>query len=355
MNAPGTPDDRSRQASATRDPPPGSSTPLISIVIPAFNAAAHVGAALASVAGQRGSFRLEVIVVDDGSTDATVECVRAFAAAGTRSGAPLSLRLVAQANAGPAAARNRGIRAATGELVAFLDADDLWPADRLRLQVPILAAHPEAVLVFGDCRGFDERGESALTQFEAEGLGVVLADHPTLIRDPYLRLLAHNFIPTGSVLARRDRLFAAGLFDESRRLVEDLDLWLRLALLGPMAYTHAVCELKRTHGGNVSADQDAMSLAYIDVLRAQLRTRGDELRRRGLAVGALISGEYCLLGDRRERRGDHRGARRAYAAAWRAHPAPRPLYYWLRSWVHRPAGTAPDLGSVPGTHAQRPR
>jgi glycosyltransferase involved in cell wall biosynthesis len=353
MNALGTPDDCSRHA-----PPVGDRTPcpppLISIVIPAFNAAGHVGAALASVAGQQGGFGLEVIVVDDGSTDATTERVRDFATADAGSGAPFEIRLLAQANAGPAAARNRGIRAATGEWVAFLDADDLWPADRLRSQVPILAAHPEAVLVFGDCRGFDERGESALTQFESEGLGVVLADHPTLVRDPYPRLLAHNFIPTGSVLARRDRLFAAGLFDESRRLVEDLDLWLRMALLGPMAYTRAVCELKRTHGGNVSADQDAMSLAYIEVLRAQSRTRGDALRRRGLGVGSLIAQEYCLLGDRRERRGDHQGARRAYTAAWRCHPAVRPLYYWLRSWLRRPAETAPATGPATGTHPQRP-
>jgi len=331
--------------------------PPISVIIPAYNAAAHIGEALASVAGQGGGFRLEVIVVDDGSTDATRGQVAAFArglaAAGTSDpgqwrgdgrGA-LRVRLFTQANAGPAAARNRGIRAATGELIAFLDADDRWPADRLRVQVPILAQHPRVGLVFGDCRGFDARGERALTQFEADGLDLGFWGAPVLVEDPYGKLLRNNFIPTGAVLARKDALLAAGLFDESRRLVEDLDLWLRLALHCPFAYTRAVCELKRTHGANCSADRDAMALAYIEVLRDQARRVPGALRRRGLRVAPLIAFEYCLIGDRHEGRGDRAGARRAYAAALRTRPSLRALYYWLRTWLRgRDAGQAPPRG-----------
>ena len=331
--------------------------PPISVIIPAYNAAAHIGEALASVAGQGGGFRLEVIVVDDGSTDATRGQVAAFArglaAAGTSDpgqwrgdgrGA-LRVRLFTQANAGPAAARNRGIRAATGELIAFLDADDRWPADRLRVQVPILAQHPRVGLVFGDCRGFDARGERALTQFEADGLDLGFWGAPVLVEDPYGKLLRNNFIPTGAVLARKDALLAVGLFDESRRLVEDLDLWLRLALHCPFAYTRAVCELKRTHGANCSADRDAMALAYIEVLRDQARRFPGELRRRGLRIAPLIAFEYCLIGDRREGRGDRAGARGAYAAALWTRPSLRALYYWLRTWLHgRDAGAAPPRG-----------
>ena len=327
--------------------PPVPAAPLVSVVIPAYNASTHIGAALASVAAQEGGYPLEVIVVDDGSRDGTAGCVRTFAA-GIR-GTRLSVRLMSQPNAGPAAARNRGVRAATAALIAFLDADDRWPRYRLRVQVPLLAAHPRAVLAFGDCRGFDERGEWARTQFASEGLDRVFASEPTLVEDPYPRLLAHNFIPTGSVLARRDRLLAAGLFDESRRLVEDLDLWLRMALLGPMVCTRAVCELKRTHMANVSADRDAMSLAYIEVLRAQVRARAGELRRRRLRVGWLIAREYCLLGDRREGRGDGAGARHAYSEALRSHPSLRPLWYWLRSW----RGTHPAVPPASPGYSRR--
>ena len=338
--------------------------PPISVIIPAYNAAAHIGEALASVAGQGGGFRLEVIVVDDGSTDATREQVAAFAlavgtglapapVAGCRDGGgPLQVRLIAQANAGPAAARNRGIRAAAGDLIGFLDADDCWPADRLRVQVPILAQFPRVGLVFGDCRGFDARGERALTQFEADGLDLGFWGAPVLVEDPYGKLLRNNFIPTGTVLARKDALLAVGLFDESRRLVEDLDLWLRLALHCPFAYTREVCELKRTHGANCSADRDAMALAYIEVLRDQARRAPGELRRRGLRIAPLIAFEYCLIGDRREGRGDRAGARGAYAAALRTRPSARPLYYWLRTWLRGPRsgqtqGGRRDAGAAP--------
>ena len=342
--------------------------PPISVIIPAYNAAAHIGEALASVAGQGGGFRLEVIVVDDGSTDATREQVAAFAlavgtglatapapgapVAGCRDGGgPLQIHLIAQANAGPAAARNRGIRAAAGDLIGFLDADDCWPADRLRVQVPILAQFPRVGLVFGDCRGFDARGERALTQFEADRLDLGFWGAPVLVEDPYGKLLRNNFIPTGAVLARKDALLAVGLFDESRRLVEDLDLWLRLALHCPFAYTRAVCELKRTHGANCSADRDAMALAYIEVLRDQARRFPGELRRRGLRVAPLMAFDYCLIGDRREGRGDRAGARRAYAAALRTRPSARPLYYWLRTWLRGPRSgqtqRGRDLGAAP--------
>lgn len=105
---------------------------LASCVIPVYNGASYLGAAVASILAQ--SYRpLEVIVVDDGSTDATGEVARAF-------GEPV--RYVRQDNAGPAAARNRGIAEARGEFIAFLDADDLWYPDKLTRQIGELRADP---------------------------------------------------------------------------------------------------------------------------------------------------------------------------------------------------------------------
>ena len=108
--------------------------PRISVVIPLYNKASSIAAAVASVLGQTFG-DLELIVVDDGSTDGSASIVREL-------GDP-RLRLVAQANAGPGAARNRGLADATGEYVAFLDADDEWEPKLLHLAVTALDAHPE--------------------------------------------------------------------------------------------------------------------------------------------------------------------------------------------------------------------
>jgi glycosyltransferase involved in cell wall biosynthesis len=97
--------------------------PLISVVIPAYNAGEHLRETLASALGQQGPFTLDTIVVDDGSSDDTRAQVESMP----------GVRLIRQANAGPSAARNRGIAAARGELVALLDADDLWMPGKLAI------------------------------------------------------------------------------------------------------------------------------------------------------------------------------------------------------------------------------
>lgn len=117
----------------------------VSVVIPAYQAEKYLPAALESVLAQTEP-PLEVIVVDDGSTDRTAEVVRGFG--------PRGVKLLSQPHCGAAAARNRGVDAATGEWLAFLDADDLWPADRLARQLELLAADPAADGAFGLMRQF---------------------------------------------------------------------------------------------------------------------------------------------------------------------------------------------------------
>jgi glycosyltransferase involved in cell wall biosynthesis len=300
--------------------------PLIAAVVPAYNAADHIDAALGSILAQRGPFRLEVLVVDDGSGDDTA----------ARAEAHPGVRVIRQANAGPSAARNRAIAETQAGLIAFLDADDLWPEGSLAALLALLESHPEAGLAFGDCRGFDAGGAAPRTQFELQGLDDGFFGHPLEVQDPYRLLLRCNFVPTGATLARRTCIEGAGGFDPARRRVEDLDLWLRMALCCPFVYTRRVCEHKRGHAANVSADSEAMTLDYIALVEAQRRQRPRELARRGIRIGPRLAREYSLVGDLRERRGDRPGARLAYAAALRAHPSPRPLYYWLRTLL--PAG-----------------
>ncbi|MEO9255789.1 MAG: glycosyltransferase family A protein, partial [Tepidiformaceae bacterium] len=109
--------------------------PLVSVIIPMYNSARYIAAALESVYAQDFT-SFEIIVVDDGSTDGSADIARAH-------GTALLLR---QENLGPAAARNAGLRGANGTLIAFLDSDDIWLPQKLRLQVDFLAANPDTAM-----------------------------------------------------------------------------------------------------------------------------------------------------------------------------------------------------------------
>ena len=297
--------------------------PTITTVIPAHNAAPYLGACLDSVLGQSGPFRHEVVVVDDASTDATAEIAAARDA----------VRLLQlPVNRGPSAARNAGIDAASGSYVAFLDADDLWPPGRLAAGLSVLHAHPDIGLVFGDCALFDVAGERMASFFADAGLDDAFWGDGLQIIDQDLKLFRRNYIPTGAVLVRREQLRAAGGFDPARRLVEDLELWLRLARICRFAHVPMLWQHKRCHAANASNRREAMALANLAVLDEHWRPRRRALRRRGLRMRDYFAYEYLLLGDLRARAGDARGARRWYLRALRTAPSPRAFYHWLGAW-----------------------
>ena len=264
------------------------SRPRVSAVIPAFNAQAYLAECIASVCSQSGPFELEVIVVDDGSTDATTEIARQHA----------GVNCIVQPNRGPSAARNAGIAAAGGEFVAFLDADDRWPEGKLAAQLDILQREPRAALVFGDCRQFDMAGQRPRTEFESGGYGTAAWGQGPIVPDAYARLLENNFITTGSVVARRAALRQARGFAEDLRLVEDLDLWLRMAREAPIAWSERECLLRRRHDSNISGDAEAVGLAYLEVLARHAATwQPGEAAALGVDAGRLASREYLSLAE----------------------------------------------------------
>jgi hypothetical protein len=195
-----------RRASDTTPDPPH-----VSVVVPTYNRAALVEAAVRSVLQQ--SFRdFELIVVDDGSTDGTERVLAPYRD---------RLRYERQENGGDASARNAGLRLARGEIVAFLDSDNLWLRDHLSVVATILRDRPEAVLA-STCPGFITAG--AATPADA------------VVVDPFPRLLAANFVGSPSCIAVRRGLFTRiGGFNEDLVAAADADAWLRLALEGPVA------------------------------------------------------------------------------------------------------------------------
>lgn len=257
---------------------------MLSVVIPAHNAARWIADAIASVQAQPLSPAPDIVVVANHCSDDTADIARATGARVIDSPAP-----------GPAAARNAGVAASRGEFIAFLDADDLWPADSLPARLALLEATPDAAMVFGDCRQFDDAGDGTTrphvrTLFEQGGLGVDFFGDAARVIDPLDKLLDADFVTTGGVVMRRDAFEALRGFDTSLALVEDLDLWLRCAARFPLLWHPGLALLRRRHDSNLSRDTTAMQRAYIDVLgrlaqwpQAQhLAARIDALRRREL-------------------------------------------------------------------------
>lgn len=190
-------------------------TPLVSVIIPAYNASTTIAATLQSVRAQTFT-DFEVWVIDDGSTDDTLARVQDWiVATGDR-----RFQVARYANGRQAVARNRGVARSRGELIAFLDADDLWTPDKLAVQVSVLQAHPAAGLVYSWTDCIDERG-----RFVRPGSHVTVSG-----RAAYRRLLVQNFLDNGSTpLVRRSAIAAVGPFDPTLPPVEDWDLWIKIA------------------------------------------------------------------------------------------------------------------------------
>jgi glycosyltransferase involved in cell wall biosynthesis len=219
------------------------------VVIPAYNARAHIGACLDSVLAQSGPFSLEVIVVDDGSADDTAGAVRQRA----------GVRCISQSNGGPAVARNTGVAAATGEYVAFLDADDRWEPSKLAEQVALLDAHPEVGFCSTATRVVDAAGNTVGDWPCAAGVEA-LPD----------ALFMNGALVSGSasgVLARRDLVLAVGGFDPALRGFEDPDLWIRLAARAGYACIPKTLTVVVRRPGSVSSHLPNMRRATLASLR----------------------------------------------------------------------------------------
>lgn len=217
----------------------------VSVIIPAYNPGVFLRAAVDSVTAQEPA-PLEILVVDDGSTE------------------PLDLpehplvRVIRQPNKGLSAARNRGVAEARGDLLAFLDADDVWYPGKLAAQLPLI--RPDVGLCSCD---FDLIIEGEPLQ---PGWGGGAAD--------YRELLKGNAINPSGVIARRSVLLEAGGFDERLPRAEDWDAWLAIARISSLAHCPQVLVGYRRHGNNMSNDYRGMFRCAALVLWRHRRAGG---------------------------------------------------------------------------------
>lgn len=188
--------------------------PTISVIIPAFNAQATIKETIASVQAQTFS-DFEIILIDDGSTDDTLRIVQQIS--------DPRLRIFSYSNSGPSVARNNGISQATGNYIAFLDADDLWTPDKLERQLQALKIHPEAGVAYSWIYFLDEIGNNSYADTSTSYEGNV-----------YANLLVRNFLHNGSnPLIRKQAIDIVGLFDPTLNHGEDWEFYIRLASIYP--------------------------------------------------------------------------------------------------------------------------
>lgn len=311
--------------------------PLVSVVVPAYNAAAFIERTLRSALAQTHS-AIEILVVDDGSRDATADIVRQLALEDDR------ITLIEQANAGVAAARNAGLAQSKGAYVAPLDADDLWHPAKIERQLTRLAARPDAGMVY--CWSADIDAHDIVTE---RRLDVVRFEG-----DVIAPMLVANFIDTSSVpLFRREALEAAGGWDPNLRACnaqgcEDWLLYVKIAARAPVvlepAFLVGYRQLPDAMSRNIGRMHRSMRLVLREaeqmlgqlpgwVLRLSRASfahyAADMLRSEGRPLAALQQRGKAIVDD----------------PEWLAsHTARRRLRGWLR---RRPAYVPPGGGSLP--------
>jgi glycosyltransferase involved in cell wall biosynthesis len=254
----------------------------VSVVIPTYNCGHYLTEALDSVLGQTVTPQ-EILVIDDGSTDDTRERLIPYAK---------QIRCIYQENQGVSAARNQGIQESQGELVAFLDSDDVWHPRKLELQMEILGRRPE--LGFLGTSTFDW---PALPFPEIKRQAI---DSVVSLR--WEQFVARTLVVPSSVMIRRNLLIQAGGFDNGLRCSEDRDLWLRISALSPVAKLDLPLTGYRFVLGSLSQQLDALRDGGEKVLR-KLDERGAWKGRRFLRRKAYsffhyqCSYEFNSVGD----------------------------------------------------------
>jgi len=228
--------------------PPIGQMPLVSTVIAVYNGEDFIGEAINSVLNQTYP-NVEIIVVDDGSTDATQSILKSFGE---------KITWTWQKNSGTPAARNVGVRMSQGKYIALLDCDDLWLPDKIRMQLEAFERYPEAVLVWGGAVRSNKgwTNEKNDQEYHKERKFLDLKE-----------LLIHNRIAALAAMFRRDVAISIDGFDEALLHCDDWDMWIRLAQLGSMVYVDQTLGIYRVHEKQMTKKSYNLSLGELSVVK----------------------------------------------------------------------------------------
>jgi len=254
------------------------------VILPVYNRRDMAREALESIMRQSRSPD-EIWLVDDGSTDGSAETARDFP----------KVRLLRQENRGISAARNAGIRSSSGNLIAFLDSDDLWLADKLRLQERFLDSHPSLPLCHTEEIWIRNGKRVNPRQYHRKEGGRI-----------FQRSLERCLISPSSVMIRRELLDEVGLFDESLPVCEDYDLWLRVTARHAVGFLEEPLIVKRGgHADQLSRKLNAMDRYRLDAIEKALTTQPLHPDDRRAALRVFLEKARILRnGLRKRKRGD---------------------------------------------------
>ncbi|MEJ7618925.1 MAG: glycosyltransferase family A protein [Pyrinomonadaceae bacterium] len=300
----------------------------ITVIIPAYNSEKLLADALRSVTRQSLAVA-EIIVVDDGSSDRTPMIAEGF-----------GVRVLRQANAGPSAARNAGIRAAAEPWIAFLDADDVWMPEKINLQWSAVQLCPDVGMVACDYSR-EENGQVTLPSRYAElgqsyrqisktSVGEKISYFPRTKKE---FLLANLSLTPSAMLIRRDLLISVGLFDESLRYWEDNECFLRILAQCSLALVEQPVMRRRLHGRNVSHDSLKYQLGRIAVAEKLIAypeiypARAGQVYAEKLLPFLVPTGRLLLDEARMSE------ARALFARSLKTHFDSRALALWAVTWL----------------------
>ncbi len=239
---------------------------FVSVIIPVYNGETYIAEALESI-NQQNYDPLEIIIIDDGSTDGTAGIVK---------GMDGNIRYARQANSGPAAARNRGLKMAGGDLIGFLDADDLWSGNKLEIQLGHLKKHPEKEIVLGFLQRMQLTRNHESTHLFKEWDQPVMNMH------------------LGSALFRRQVFDKVGYLDESLDYCEDWDWFMRAKEKSiPIMVHQDVIYYYRRHDQNITNDSETNFNFALKMLRQSLTRR----RQQGSGTASKLPRMSDLVSD----------------------------------------------------------
>ncbi len=307
---------------------------LVSVIIPTYNRAKLVGAAVESVLAQ--DYRdVEVLVINDGSTDETASVM-----AKTYGSNP-KVRCIPKANGGVSSARNLGLRESRGEFIAFLDADDVWLPGKLILQLECLRRFPEAGMVWTDMAAVDGGGRilherylhkmySAYKYYPtsrelfAHGLRETrIGGVEAFCGDIFSPMALGNLVHTSTVLLRRERVNKVGLFNEGYETGEDYPYHLKTCKEGPVAYADAVTVRYTIGLADALTASDKLikiSLSFLSTLEQTLAFDRDRLTLSPALMREALADAYAWAGKEHLEAGLIREARAFFIKSIRANP-----------------------------------